>query len=102
MAATLFFPHSFHLGMGPGKAAHIRAGDVIRDIPDALAPMLRSRFGAKDQDPKAVDTVDIADRVLSAEVAAKSSHPLSEQLLKPTQTEILAEAIRDLAAAQKK
>ena len=102
MPATLYFPHSFHLGMGPGKAAHIRAGDVIRGVPDSLAPTLRTRFGARDQDPKEVETVDIASRMLADDVAAKSSPHLSEKLMQPTQTEILAEAIRGLAEAQKK
>ena len=98
MAKTMFFPHAFTLGLGPGKAASIRAADVIRDVPDDLAPMLKARFGASDVRPVG----DLKRRMLDEDEAVKLSHPLVEKRLKPTQTEILAEAIRGLAAAQSK
>ena len=106
MSATLLFPHSFHLGLGPGKAAAIRAGDVIKNVPDELASRLRERFGAKDQDPSTVETIEISARMLPDDVAAKSSHPLDAKLMEPTKEKALtdhladqADAIRDLAAA---
>ena len=102
MAKTMFFPHAFTLGLGPGKAASIRAADVIRDVPDDLAPMLKARFGASDVIPDGADVVDLKRRMLDEDEAVKLSHPLVEKRLKPTQTEILAEAIRGLAAAQSK
>ena len=40
MSKKLFFPHAFTLGMGPGKAASIKAGDVIK-IPDEIVSLLK-------------------------------------------------------------
>ncbi len=109
MPATLYFPHAFHLGLGPGRAAAIRAGDVIRNVPDELAPRLRERFGARDQDPKDVETIEILARMLPDEVAAKSSHHLDPKMLEPSKEKALTEhladqsdAIRTLAAAIEK
>lgn len=102
MAKTLFFPHAFTLGLGPGRAAAIRAADVIRDVPDDLVVMLKARFGASDVVPDGSESVELKRRLLDDDAAARLSHPLVEKRLKPTQTELLAAAIKDLAAAQSK
>lgn len=89
----LYFPSSLTIGLGPGKAVEVRAGEVLAVPGDIVATLLK-RNGVVEAGPNHSEArrISIEERSLPLEKAVMASPPLDEDRL-------LADHARRKAAA---
>lgn len=102
----LFFPYTFTLGLGPGKAVEIRAGEIF-GVDAEIVPFLKRRFGASDaaDAPKGTRRITLDERKLDDGAAALASPHHDPKRLKAEEKErtdalLRAAQLRDLTARE--
>lgn len=100
----LFFPHSCVIGLDPGKAVEIRAGEIFA-VDAELVDGLKRRFGPglveATHAPKGTRRVTLEERKLDDAAAALASPPLDNRKLAAEEKErtdalLRAAQLRDL------
>jgi hypothetical protein len=104
MSKELFFAHGRTIGLGPGKAAAVDAGEVLMLDDDKLAARLLKQPGvtlAGEAHAKA-RRVTLKERLLAPGQAAQVSPPIDEDLqLAEYERKNAVRALRERLAAEK-